>query len=126
MAAGVAIKSLTAWMMTALIAAVDPEEGLGQPVERDEDDDSGYYSRGGRTHSTFGLDGGTGKRSGGGIGIETGPDGVGHADGDEFLVRVDLVVVDAAESCHPITTSVSGDRDGGGSPTFRNCDMLQQ
>jgi hypothetical protein len=65
----------------------DPQEGFDWRVERD-DNDSGYDSR----------------------------SGVDHADGDELLVWIDLVVVDAAEGCHPITTSVSGDRDGGWGP----------
>ncbi|RCI08695.1 hypothetical protein L249_4625 [Ophiocordyceps polyrhachis-furcata BCC 54312] len=77
--------------------AGDVEEDAGEGVEGQQDDHGGDDAGKGGPHPGLGLDGGARKGAGGGIGAEEGAQHVADADGDQFLRRVDDVVVDAAK-----------------------------
>lgn len=69
----------------------------GQTVECDDDDDGGQDAGSGGTDARLGLECRARERARGGVCAEYGTDGVGHTDGDQLLVGVDLVPVDPSE-----------------------------
>lgn len=74
-------------------------EGAGESIESDDDNDPDDESSERRANTGLGLDGGAGERPSGGVRAEEGSDRVRNTDCDELLVGIDLVVVDAAETC---------------------------
>lgn len=105
------------------------EEGIGQGVEGKNDQSTGENTSNGSAHTRLGLDGGTREGSGSGIGVEQGTNAVGDTDGDEFLVRVDLVAVQTSESWREGFRQSRGKRPNcnlGGTLTLSNRNVLKK
>ncbi|KAI3489073.1 hypothetical protein L1887_46831 [Cichorium endivia] len=75
----------------------DPVECAAERVDGDEHQDTGEPTGKRGAHARLGLDGRSRKRTRSRISAEARTDEVGDADGNELLVGVDLVVVEAAE-----------------------------
>lgn len=75
----------------------DIEESVGETVQGDDDDDSGDPTSCRGSHTALGLEGRAREGTGSGQCGEEGSDRVRHSDGNQFLVGVDLVTVDATE-----------------------------
>lgn len=75
----------------------NPEERGGQAVESDDDYDRGEDAGSGSAHARFGLQSRTREGTGSGVCTENSADSVCDTDGDEFLIRVDLVAVHTTE-----------------------------
>lgn len=75
----------------------DVEEDRREGIQSQQHDNGRDDSRKGRADAGLGLDGGSREGSGRGICAQKGAQQVGDANGDEFLRRVDDVVVDAAK-----------------------------
>lgn len=75
----------------------NPEEGGGETVQGDDDNNCGQDTSSGGAHTGFGLQSGTRERTSGGISRKAGTDEIGDTDGDELLVGVDFVAIKAAK-----------------------------
>ena len=75
----------------------DPVESRCQTIESDDDTDGCEDAGDWGPDARLGLECRTGERTGGRVGSEAGSDSVCDADGDQFLVGVNLIVVDASE-----------------------------
>ena len=76
----------------------NPEESRCQTVEGDNDDDCSEDTSRGSTNTGLRLESRTRERTGGGVSRENSADKVSNTDGDEFLVGVNFVAIDTAES----------------------------
>lgn len=90
------------------------KEESRQSIQSQQNDNRSDDTGKGRAHTGLGLDGGTREGSSGGIGTEEGTEQVSDADGDEFLGRVDDVVVDSAKGFGDGNVLDQHDDDGGG------------
>lgn len=75
----------------------DPVESIGQTVESDDDYDGRDDTSGRCAHTGLGFEGGAREGSSCRVGAEARADGVSDTNGDELLVWVDLVPVEATE-----------------------------
>jgi len=91
----------------------DVEEDGRQGVQRQKDDDSGEDTSEGRPDTGLRLDRSPGERAGGRVPAEERPEDVGETNGDEFLGRVDDVVVDAAKGLGNGDVLNQEDQNGG-------------
>ena len=76
----------------------DPEERWGEAVQCDDDDDGCQDTRGRGAYTRLRLECRTRERASGRISTKHRADSVGNTDGDEFLVGVNFVAIDTAES----------------------------
>ena len=77
----------------------DPEEGIGETVEGDNDDNGCDNSSNGSADTRLGLEGGAGEGASGWVGSKDRANSVGDTNGDGLLIRVNLVTVETAEGC---------------------------
>ena len=86
--------------------ARDPEESWSEAVQSDDDDDGGQDARSRGPHSRLRFQCRTGERASGRVCAEDGADRVSDADGDELLVRVDLVSIQTAKGCIVMSVAI--------------------
>lgn len=91
----------------------DEEEDGRQGIESEKNDDSGKDTSEGRPDASLGLDGSAGEGAGGRVAAEERTEDVGETNGDEFLGRVDDVVVDTTERLGDGNVLNQEDQDGG-------------
>lgn len=90
------------------------KEESSQSIQGQKNNNGSDDTGKGRAYTGLGLDGGTREGSSGGIGAEEGTEQVSDANGDEFLGRVDDVVVDSAKGLGDGNVLDQHDDDGGG------------
>lgn len=75
-----------------------PARGVRTPLLAWGDNGMRMRTRTNETRFETYLQSTTRERTGGGVGTEARADSVGNSNGDQFLVRIDLVAIDTAKS----------------------------
>lgn len=75
----------------------DPEECRREAVKGDNDDDRTEETTRGRPNTRFRLEGRSREGAGGWVSPKERANGVRNANRDQFLVRIDFVIVDSSE-----------------------------
>ena len=73
----------------------DPEESVRQAIESDNNTNGGEDTSNRGPDTRLGFERRTREGTGGRVGTEARSDGVGDTDGDQFLVGVNLITVNA-------------------------------
>lgn len=76
----------------------DPVESGGQAIQGNNDNNGGNYASCWCANTRFGFQGGTREGAGGGICTKARANGVSNSNGDQLLVRIDLISIQTPKS----------------------------